>query len=65
MTFNDTFIRVDVDNITHVHLRDITLERQRAGIFHRVKKNRRNLAADAHATFSLIGNVWDVVTHVP
>src|SRR5690606_5965293 len=56
---------VDVDDVASVHVLDVALEGEGACIFHGVEEDRGDLAADAHAAVTLVGNVRDVVADVP
>ena len=59
------FIRVDVNHVAHVQVTDIHFNRQRTRIFHGVKEDRGNFAAEAQAAAALVRHVRNVVTHEP
>ncbi|RJR93348.1 hypothetical protein CTB90_04277 [Dickeya solani] len=60
-----TLVRVDINHVAHVQPGDIHLDRQRAGVFHGVEENRRDLAAQYHAAAALVRHVRDIVAHEP
>ena len=57
--------RIDVDHVAGVHVGDVTLERQGAGVFHGVEENRGDFAADADTAAALVRHIRDVVAEVP
>lgn len=59
------FVRVDVNHIAHIQVRNVNFNRQRARIFHGVKEDRRNFAAKAQTAAALIRHVRDVIAHEP
>ena len=59
------FIRVNVNHVAHVQVRDIHFDRQRASIFHGVKEDWCNFAAEAQAAAALVWHVRNVVAHEP
>ena len=58
-------IGVDVDDVAHVHLRDVAFDRQGAGVFHGVEEDRRDLAAEAEAAEALVRHEGNVVAGPP
>ena len=61
----DAVIRMHINDIAGFHLGNIHLHRQRARIFQRVEKDRRDLPADAVAAAAFVGNAGDVFAGVP
>ena len=55
----------DGDHITGVQHGDIAFDRQSAGVFGGVEKDRRDLAAENHAAAAFVGDVGNVVAGVP
>ncbi|MCY1504343.1 hypothetical protein D9M68_385090 [compost metagenome] len=58
-------VRVDVDDVAHVHVGDVELDRQGAGVFHGVVEDRGDLVAEAEAACALVRHVGDVVAEEP
>ena len=65
MVGNFAVIWMDIDDLAHLERADVALDRQCAGIFHRVEKDGGNFAAQYEATITLVWNMRDVVPHVP
>ena len=59
------FVRTQFDHVAHVHLRHVELDRQRAGVFHRVVEDRGDLVAQADAAEALVRNERDVFAGEP
>ncbi len=59
------FVRAQLDDVAVLHLRHVQLDRQRTGIFHRVVEDRGDLAAQAHATGTLVRDVRNVIAGPP
>src|SRR5690606_39173414 len=53
------------DDVAHVHLRDVEFDGQGAGVFHGVVEDGGDLAAQADAAETLVGNEGDVFAGVP
>ncbi len=60
-----SLVGTHLDHITHAQLVDRRLEHQCSGIFHRVEKNRRNLAADAQPARALVRHARHIVAEIP
>jgi len=58
-------VRVQVDHVAHVDVRDIEFDRQGAGVFHGVVEDRGDFRAEAEATGALVRHVGDVVAEEP
>ena len=63
--FDRSVVGTDGDHIAGVQDRDIALDRQRAGVFRGVEKDRSDLAAEDHTAGPFVGNEGDVITGVP
>ena len=59
------FVGAQFDHVAHVHLGDVELDRQRAGVFHRVVEDRGDLAAQADAAEALVRHEGDVFAGEP
>ncbi len=60
-----TFVWVHVDDVAHGQVGAVELDRQGAGVFHRVVEDRGDLGAEAEATRALVRHVGDVVAEEP
>ena len=58
-------VRVHIDYIAHFHTADINFDGHRTGIFHGVKEDRCDFAAEYKSALSLVWYVGDVITHQP
>jgi hypothetical protein len=59
------FVRAQLDDVAHLHLVHVELDRQRAGVFHRVVEDRGDLAAQADAAEALVRHERDVLAGEP
>mmetsp|Transcript_27616 Transcript_27616/g.41787 ORF Transcript_27616/g.41787 Transcript_27616/m.41787 type:complete len:216 (-) Transcript_27616:1162-1809(-) len=50
MFANFTFVRININDISHIHIVHIQLNRQSTGVFHRIEKNWSNLPSQANST---------------
>mmetsp|Transcript_13718 Transcript_13718/g.24843 ORF Transcript_13718/g.24843 Transcript_13718/m.24843 type:complete len:232 (+) Transcript_13718:3057-3752(+) len=58
-----SLMRIDINDIAHIHLGDIQLNGQGTGIFHGIKENGSNLGTQTQATILDIGNVRNFIAH--
>ena len=65
MVTHFAFVRVNVNHVTHVQVRNVHFDRQGARIFHGVEEDWRNFAAEAQAAAALVRHVRNVVAHEP
>mmetsp|Transcript_19096 Transcript_19096/g.41260 ORF Transcript_19096/g.41260 Transcript_19096/m.41260 type:complete len:232 (+) Transcript_19096:622-1317(+) len=65
MPLDDALIGVDVDDVAHVHVVHVHLERKGARVLHRVEEDGRDLGSDADAARALVRHHGDVIAHVP
>ena len=59
------FVRAQFHHVAHGHLAHVQLDRQRAGVFHGVVKNRGDLVAQADAAKTLVRHKGDVFAGEP
>mmetsp|Transcript_7216 Transcript_7216/g.16158 ORF Transcript_7216/g.16158 Transcript_7216/m.16158 type:complete len:340 (-) Transcript_7216:782-1801(-) len=65
MRTRNPFVREDLNDVAHLELGHIHLERERTRIFHGVEEDGCDLASDADPAATLIGHVWNIIAHVP
>ena len=58
-------VRAQFDHVAHVHLAHVELDRQGAGVFHRVVENRRDLVAQADTAETFVRHKRDVFAGEP
>ena len=63
--FDRSVIGTDGDDISGIQDRDIAFDRQRAGVFGGVEKDRSDLAAKDHTAGPFVGNEGNVIPRVP
>mmetsp|Transcript_38436 Transcript_38436/g.78664 ORF Transcript_38436/g.78664 Transcript_38436/m.78664 type:complete len:628 (+) Transcript_38436:189-2072(+) len=65
MLLDDLLIDAQIDEVAHVHVFDIHLQRQCTRVLHGVEKDGRNHSADHEAAGALVRGARDVLAHVP
>ena len=60
-----TFVRVNVNYVAHVQVRDVDFDWQCTRIFHRVKEDGCNFTAEAQTTAAFVRHMWNIITHKP
>ena len=65
MVSDETLVRVDINDIPHLHCCDITFKGKCTGILQGVKKDGCYLATQTETTTAFIGDTGDIIAHVP
>ena len=60
-----TFVRVNVNYVAHVQVRDVDFDWQCTRVFHRVKKDWCNFTAEAQTTAAFVRHMWNIIAHKP
>ena len=60
-----TFVRVNVNHVAHVQVRDVDFDWQCTRIFHRVKEDGCNFTAEAQTTAAFVRHMWNIIAHKP
>ena len=60
-----TFVRVNVNYVAHVQVRDVHFNWQCTRIFHRVKEDGCNFTAEAQTTAAFVRHMWNIIAHKP
>ena len=60
-----TFVRVNVNHVAHVQVRDVDFDWQCTRVFHRVKEDGCNFTAEAQTTAAFVRHMWNIIAHKP